>query len=115
MTAQAPHQGRSIVAVATPGHTADHISILVRDDHTTYFLAGDTSYADYHQHFHGRGPSPSRGPFSAVSDFLLLTIFSQKVQLAQGRLPTAVPSLRPEDFFRPPRALLGRVLINRDW
>ena len=33
-----------VVAVATPGHTADHISILVRDDHTTYFLAGDTSY-----------------------------------------------------------------------
>ena len=27
----------------------------------------------------------------------------------------AVPSRRPEDFFRPPGALLGRVLINRDW
>ena len=61
--------------------------------------------ADYHQHFHGRGPSPSRGPFSAVSDFLLLTIFSQKVQLAQGRLPPAVPSRRREDFFRPPPVL----------
>ena len=33
-----------IVAVATPGHTADHISILVHDDDTTHFLAGDTSY-----------------------------------------------------------------------
>ena len=29
-----------IVAIGTPGHTADHISILVRDDHTTYFLSG---------------------------------------------------------------------------
>ena len=35
-----------IVAVATPGHTADHISVLVRDDHTTYFLAGDASYSE---------------------------------------------------------------------
>jgi glyoxylase-like metal-dependent hydrolase (beta-lactamase superfamily II) len=33
-----------VVAVATPGHTADHISILVQDDDTTFFLAGDTSY-----------------------------------------------------------------------
>jgi glyoxylase-like metal-dependent hydrolase (beta-lactamase superfamily II) len=33
-----------IVAVTTPGHTADHISILVREGDTTLFLAGDTSY-----------------------------------------------------------------------
>jgi N-acyl homoserine lactone hydrolase len=33
-----------IVAVATPGHTADHVSILVQADDTTLFLAGDTSY-----------------------------------------------------------------------
>ena len=33
-----------VFAVATPGHTTDHISVLVRDDDVTYFLAGDTSY-----------------------------------------------------------------------
>jgi glyoxylase-like metal-dependent hydrolase (beta-lactamase superfamily II) len=33
-----------VVAVATPGHTADHISVVVQDDDTTFFLAGDTSY-----------------------------------------------------------------------
>jgi glyoxylase-like metal-dependent hydrolase (beta-lactamase superfamily II) len=33
-----------IVAVATPGHTADHVSVLVQEDDTTIFLAGDTSY-----------------------------------------------------------------------
>ena len=37
------HAG-DIVAVATPGHTADHVSILVQEDDTTFFLAGDTSY-----------------------------------------------------------------------
>jgi N-acyl homoserine lactone hydrolase len=33
-----------VVAVATPGHTADHISVVVQDGDTAYFLAGDTSY-----------------------------------------------------------------------
>jgi glyoxylase-like metal-dependent hydrolase (beta-lactamase superfamily II) len=32
-----------VVAVATPGHTADHISVVVQDDVST-FLAGDASY-----------------------------------------------------------------------
>ena len=33
-----------VVAVATPGHTADHVSVVVRDGDIAYFLAGDTSY-----------------------------------------------------------------------
>lgn len=33
-----------VIAVATPGHTANHISVLVQDEETTFFLAGDTSY-----------------------------------------------------------------------
>jgi glyoxylase-like metal-dependent hydrolase (beta-lactamase superfamily II) len=33
-----------VVAVATPGHTANHVSVVVEDQGTTYFLAGDTSY-----------------------------------------------------------------------
>jgi len=33
-----------VVAVATPGHTADHLSIIVEQDGATFFLAGDTSY-----------------------------------------------------------------------
>jgi N-acyl homoserine lactone hydrolase len=33
-----------VVAVATPGHTANHISVIVQDGDTAYFLAGDTSY-----------------------------------------------------------------------
>jgi N-acyl homoserine lactone hydrolase len=33
-----------IKAIATPGHTADHISVVVRDGDTIFFLAGDTSY-----------------------------------------------------------------------
>jgi N-acyl homoserine lactone hydrolase len=33
-----------VVAVATPGHTADHLSVLVQDEGTTFLLAADTSY-----------------------------------------------------------------------
>ena len=33
-----------VVAVATPGHTADHLSVVADDGDTAYFLAGDTSY-----------------------------------------------------------------------
>ena len=35
-----------VVAVATPGHTADHISVLVLLGTTTFMLAGDSSYDD---------------------------------------------------------------------
>ena len=35
-----------IVAVATPGHTPDHLSVIVEDDETAIFLAGDASYSE---------------------------------------------------------------------
>ena len=35
-----------IIAVATPGHTADHVSVLVQEDDATLFLAGDASYTE---------------------------------------------------------------------
>ena len=33
-----------VVIVPTPGHTAGHVSVVVRTDGVSYFLAGDTSY-----------------------------------------------------------------------
>ena len=38
-----------------------------------------------------------------------------KVHVWQENATPAVPSRSPRIFFDPPRALLGRVLINRDW
>ena len=35
-----------VVVVATPGHTADHISVIVEDDGCACFLAGDASYEE---------------------------------------------------------------------
>jgi glyoxylase-like metal-dependent hydrolase (beta-lactamase superfamily II) len=34
-----------VIAVATPGHTADHLSVVVRDD-IAYIIAGDASYTE---------------------------------------------------------------------
>ena len=34
----------AIVAVATPGHTRDHLSLVVEDGDKTIFIAGDASY-----------------------------------------------------------------------
>jgi N-acyl homoserine lactone hydrolase len=33
-----------VVAVGTPGHTTDHLSVVVEHEGVTYFLAGDASY-----------------------------------------------------------------------
>jgi N-acyl homoserine lactone hydrolase len=35
-----------VIAVTTPGHTADHVSVVVREGDTTFLLAGDASYDD---------------------------------------------------------------------
>lgn len=35
-----------VVAVATPGHTADHLSVIAVDDGISYVLAGDASYTE---------------------------------------------------------------------
>ena len=34
----------AILAVATPGHTRDHLSVIVQDGDKTVFIAGDASY-----------------------------------------------------------------------
>lgn len=35
-----------VLAVATPGHTADHLSVIVVDEGITYVIAGDASYTE---------------------------------------------------------------------
>jgi glyoxylase-like metal-dependent hydrolase (beta-lactamase superfamily II) len=35
-----------VVIVPTPGHTPNHVSVIVKNDGINYFLAGDTSYSE---------------------------------------------------------------------
>ena len=36
----------AVVAVATPGHTPDHLSVIVEDGDAAVFIAGDASYSE---------------------------------------------------------------------
>ena len=36
-----------VIAVPTPGHTPDHLSVIVEDGDASIFLAGDTSYTEH--------------------------------------------------------------------
>ena len=36
----------AVVAVATPGHTRDHLSVIVEDGDAAVFIAGDASYTE---------------------------------------------------------------------
>lgn len=35
-----------VIIVPTPGHTPNHVSVIVKIDGISYFLAGDTSYSE---------------------------------------------------------------------
>ena len=82
-----------VLAVAAPGHTADHVSIVVQDDATTFFLAGDTSYNESLM-LAGRvdGVSPderiSRATLDAIKGF------------ARGRPTVYLPTHDPQSSAR---------------
>jgi N-acyl homoserine lactone hydrolase len=62
-------QAGDVIAVATPGHTADHISVVVHDGDSSFFLAGDTSYNEELMRA-GKldGVSENEGVFGATLD-----------------------------------------------
>src|SRR6266851_1464351 len=39
-------QARNVILLPTEGHTNGHLSVLVREEHLSIFLAGDTSYTE---------------------------------------------------------------------
>lgn len=89
-----------VVAVATPGHTADHLSILVQEDDTTLFLAGNTSY-DERLLLAGRvdgvgDEDISRATLDAIKRF------------AQDRPTVYLPTHDPQSAFR----LANRRLVG---
>jgi glyoxylase-like metal-dependent hydrolase (beta-lactamase superfamily II) len=90
-----------VVAVATPGHTTDHISVLVECDGTTYFLAGDTSY-DERLMLAGRidGVSADDDVASATLDAIR--------RLAVSRPTVYLPTHDPESAIR----LASRRLVE---
>ena len=90
-----------VIAVATPGHTTDHISVLVRDEDVTYFLAGDTSYDEQLM------LSGSIDGVSADDDVASATLGAIR-QLGRDRQTVYLPTHDPESSAR----LANRRLVN---
>ena len=90
-----------VIAVATPGHTADHLSVLVRDEGITYFLAGDTSYDEQLM------LSGGIDGVSADDDVASATLGAIR-QLGRDRQTVYLPTHDPESYVR----LANRRLVN---
>jgi glyoxylase-like metal-dependent hydrolase (beta-lactamase superfamily II) len=89
-----------VIAVATPGHTANHLSVVVEDQGTTYFLAGDASY-DQRLMLAGRIDGVS--PDDEVAGATLRAIS----RFAASRRMIYLPTHDPESATR----LAGRVCV----
>lgn len=82
-----------VVVVATPGHTPDHLSVIVEQDDTTFFLAGDTSY-DERLMLAGRVDG-----VSADDDVASATLDAIK-RLARTRRTVYLPTHDPQSAIR---------------
>ncbi len=82
-----------VIAVATPGHTADHLSVVVEDQGTTYFLAGDASY-DQRLMLAGRVDGVSPDDEAAGATLRAICRF------ASGRRMIYLPTHDPESAAR---------------
>jgi len=92
-----------VIAVATPGHTADHLSVLVQNGGITYFLAGDTSYDERLM---------LSGEIDGVSadDNVARATLGAIRQLGRDRQTVYLPTHDPESSAR----LASRRLVNQE-
>lgn len=86
------HAG-DVIALPTPGHTPDHLSVAVLDGETILFLAGDASYAE-HEMLAGivDGVSPEEA--------LALTTLTKIRQLAKTNPLVYLPTHDPDAAHR---------------
>jgi glyoxylase-like metal-dependent hydrolase (beta-lactamase superfamily II) len=77
-----------VVALATPGHTAHHVSVLAYEDDAAVFLAGDTSYS---QGLMLAGKVDGLSPDVAVSKHTLAAIRQFSVEQSTVYLPAHDP------------------------
>ena len=91
----------NVIAVATPGHTAHHLSVVVEDEGTTVFLAGDTSYDEQ------RMLAGQVDGVSADDDLASATLDAIR-HLARSRPTVYLPTHDPESAGR----LTSRCLVD---
>lgn len=82
-------RARDVMIVPTPGHTPDHVSVIVQQDGVSYFLAGDTTYTEQlliDRQVDGVSPDRSQA-LSTIDKILKYATLEQTVYL-----PTHDPS-----------------------
>ncbi len=91
-----------VIAVATPGHTRDHLSVVVEDQGTTVILAGDASYDE-------RLMLAARVDGVSADDEVAGATLRAIRRLAEDRPTVYLPTHDPESAAR----LASRTLVRR--
>ena len=78
----------SVIAVSTPGHTSDHLSVVVLEGDVAIFLAGDTSY---NQELMLEGKVDGVSPDEAIARSTLDSIIELAARRSTVYLPTHDP------------------------
>ena len=96
-----------VIAVATPGHTADHLSVIVVDEGIAYVIAGDASYTE---------ALMLAGEIDGVSadDATALVTLRMLKRLAAERPTVYLPTHDPESAERLSRRRVAIVRIGTD-
>ena len=83
-----------VVVVPTPGHTPNHVSVIVKNEDVIYFLAGDTSYTQ--EHLVNRipdGVSPNAATTLGTLDHILNLALLQPLVYLPSHDPESVKRL----------------------
>ena len=103
---QVEGSGWALEAVATPGHTSNHISVVVEDGDVSVLLAGDTSY---NEALMLAGKIDGVSPNAAVTAQTLATIR----QFASERPTVYLPAHDPDGATRFARRQTVPVAMSR--
>jgi glyoxylase-like metal-dependent hydrolase (beta-lactamase superfamily II) len=93
-----------VIAVGTPGHTTDHLSVVVAHEGVTYFLAGDASYNE-------RLMLTGRIDGVSADDNVAGATLGAIRRFATDRPTVYLPTHDPESAVR----LAGRQLVVDRW
>ena len=91
-----------VLVVPTPGHTPGHVSVIVKDDGSSYFLAGDTSYTqDLLIEREPDGVSPNRTAAIRTIDAILEYARAEPTVYLPSHDPQSVERLQQKQCLNP--------------
>lgn len=91
-----------VVAVDTPGHVPGHLSLIIFDEHTTYFLTGDSTY-NLQLLDEERTDGINTDPSGAIETLLIIKEFCRQynVVVLPSHDPNTVKLLKEKTIYKP--------------